>query len=76
MASDKDVKLNFDTSPEEIISADRNCSICYGRGEMLVAHPITQMPNDESYSLEECLCIRRKREARSREKHLAIYRGV
>jgi len=66
-----DQKLNFDTPPEETISADPDCSICYGRGKMKIAN--TSPPGQFKYSNKECVCIRRKRERLAREKQSAIY---
>jgi len=64
MAPDKDIKLNFDGPPEkETISPDRNCSICYGKGTILVISPTdlkyssitkSSAPN---FKERECPCI-------------------
>ncbi len=71
MAPDKDIKLNFDTPPEEeTISPDKNCSICYGKGTVLVS--INRIPSPysphsslsfrpDSYDEKECPCITRQR---------------
>ena len=70
------IKLNFDTTPEEeIISPDKNCGICYGKGKMLYLNPIPTQPNDETFTEKECNCITRQRVNQARKKHSAIYRG-
>ncbi len=61
MAPDKDLKLNFDTSPDEIISPDKNCSICYGKGKTMVANPISAMTTGRLYIEKECPCIANQR---------------
>lgn len=65
-----DQKLNFDTPPEETISADPDCSICLGRGTMTIRAEFN------TYSGKECACITRKRERLARKKHRAIYKPL
>ncbi len=73
MAPDKDLKLNFDTPPEETISPDRNCSICYGRGTMKVCNPAATGKYN-TYGDKECACITRRRVHQARVEHFEKYK--
>ena len=74
MGNAKDLKLNFDTPPdEETILPDKKCDICYGRGIMIVVNPTT---STFERAVKECACITRRRVKQAQVRRFAKYRSA